>query len=143
MKLCWGVSRSCHTYLLQNVLAPESISLRVRLLTQSLGFFHGLLLSPSIEAAVAARLSARDIRTNMGSNLALIQEETNLDPWETNKTTIRAALRLKERKEIPSGDEWICAYLWKLLNEKLQYYYEGNIDEEMRTLTLINSLVVN
>ena len=60
VKLCWGISRGCHTYLLQNVLAPHSVSLRVRLLTQSWGFFHGLLSSPSREVSVAARISARD-----------------------------------------------------------------------------------
>ena len=141
--MSWGVSRSCHTYLLQNVLAPGSVSLRVRLLTQSLGFFHGLLSSPSKEAAVAARLSARDLRTNLGSNLALIREETNLDPWETDKATIQAALQFAEWREIPHGDEWRCEYLWKLLNQKLGFYYDGKVDEEKMTLELINSLVVN
>ena len=66
-----------------------------------------------------------------------------MDPWETDKSTIQAVLRLKERKEIPNGDEWRCGYLWKLLNERLHYHYMGNVDEEMRTLALINSLVVN
>ena len=143
VKLSWGISRSCHMYLLQNVLAPGSVSLRVRLLTQSLGFFHGLLSSPSKEAAVAARLSARDLRTNLCSNLALIREETGLDPWEMDKTTVQTALQSAEWREISLGDEWRCEYLWKLLNQKLQYHYDGRVDDENFTLILINSLEVN
>ena len=46
-------------------------------------------------------------------------------------------------KEIPAGDEWRCEYLGKLLNEMLYHKYNGNIDEEKKILTLINSLVAN
>ena len=119
------------------------VSLRVRLLTQSRGFFRGLLSSPSREVAVAARISARDIRTNLGSNLALIRRETNLDPWETDRLSVKSALHFAEMKEIPAGDEWRSEYLSKLLNEMLYHKYNGNIDEEKKILTLINSLVAN
>ena len=80
-KLAWRVPRSCHTYLVQGVLAPHVPSLRASLLSRFVGFFRGLLTSPSNEVTVLALLGARDIRSSLGSNLALIREMTGLDPW--------------------------------------------------------------
>ena len=95
--------------------------------------------SPSREAAVVARLTARDLQTNLGSNLALIREETNLDPWEMDK-----ALQLAERQKIPQGNEWRSEYLWKLLNQKLAFYImTEKFRKKKMTLELISSLIVN
>ena len=79
VKLAWGVPRGCRTYLLQQVLAPGVISLRVKLLTRFLGFFQNLVDNVSYEVSVVSRLAARDIRTNLGSNVSLIREDTQLD----------------------------------------------------------------
>ena len=46
-------------------------------------------------------------------------------------------------KEIPARDKWRCEYLGKLLQEMQDHKYKGNIDEEKKILTIINSLVVN
>ena len=70
-KLAWDVPRSCHTYLVQEVLAPHVYSLQASLLSHHVGFFRGLLTSPSSEVTVVALLAARDLRSNLGSNLAL------------------------------------------------------------------------
>ena len=80
-KLAWGVHRGCRTYLLQHVLAPHVTGLRVQILCRFRGFFRSLLASPSSELAVVARLAARDVRSSVGANLALIQRETGLNPW--------------------------------------------------------------
>ena len=143
VKLAWEVDRRCHTYLLQSVLASHSISLRVRLLSRFLKFFQSLLSSPSKEVSVAARIAARDIRTNLGSNLDIIKRESKLDPWESDRQSVQTALHFAELKEIPKEDEWRCEYLGKLLNERLQHSYEGNKNEESEIMTLIDSLVVN
>ena len=58
IKLAWDVHRACRTYLLQHVLAPNITSLRVSLLSRFLGFFRGLLNSPSHEVGVMSRLAA-------------------------------------------------------------------------------------
>ena len=54
-ELAWGVHWGCHSYLLQQVLAPHVTSLQVQILCRFLGFFHFLLASPSSEVAVVAR----------------------------------------------------------------------------------------
>ena len=80
-KLAWDMPRNCHTYMVQEVLAPHVVSLRANLLSREVGFFRSLLASPSNEVTVIALLAARDIRSNLGSNLALVRELTKLDPW--------------------------------------------------------------
>ena len=89
-KLAWDVPRSCHTYLVQTVLAPHVASLRASLLHREVGFFHGLLASPSSEVTVAALLAARDLRSNVGANLALGREVDGLDPWLVGRRELRA-----------------------------------------------------
>ena len=48
--------------------------LNVSLMMKLVAFFRSLLASPSGEVQVVARLAARDMRSNMGKNLALIRE---------------------------------------------------------------------
>ena len=98
VKLAWGVHWGCRPYLLQKVLAPGVQSLRVNLLLRFRSFFRSLLVSPSLEVQVAARLAARDIQSPVGSNLALLcQESGGLDPWTCSPGQLRAALlRLRQ-----------------------------------------------
>ena len=132
VKLAWEVDRRCHTYLL-----------KVRLLSRFLKFIQSLLSSPSKEVSVAARIAARDIRTNLGSNLDIIKRESKLDPWESDRQSVQTALHFAELEEVTKEDKRRCEYLRKLLNERLQHSYEGNKNEESEIMTLIDSLVVN
>ena len=68
--------RACHTYLVQEVLAPRVVSLRSSLLHRSVWFFRRLLVSPSHKVRPTALLAARDIRSNLAANLKLVKEET-------------------------------------------------------------------
>ena len=79
-KISWSVHQGCRTYLMQQVLAPYVTSLRVQIICKFRGFFRSLLVSPSNEVKVVARLAARDVRSSVGANLALISRETGLDP---------------------------------------------------------------
>ena len=81
-KLAWQVPRSCHTYLVQEVLAPHVPDLNMGLMLKFFGFFRSLLASPSSEVVVVALLAARDVRSSLGKNLALVREASGgLDPW--------------------------------------------------------------
>ena len=142
-KLAWGVHRGCRSYLLQQVLAPHVTSLRVQILCRFRGFFRSLLDSPSSEVAVVARLAARDVRSSVGANLALIRRETGLDPWAVGPGHLRAALLEADRVEVPPGEEWRIPYLWRLLSERLQAHYSADTETEKRLQELINSLVIN
>ena len=51
-KLVWDVPRGCHTYLVEEVLAPQVASLKASLLSKFVGFFRSLITSPSSEVMV-------------------------------------------------------------------------------------------
>ena len=72
-KLAWNVPLSCHTYLVEEVLAAGIANLEVSLLERFLGFFKSLLASPSQEMVVVALLASRDVRSTLGSNLTQLE----------------------------------------------------------------------
>ena len=142
-KLAWEVPRSCHTYLVQEVLAPHVADLNVCLLLKFVGFFRSLLTSPSSEVVVVALLAARDIRSNLGKNLALVRKATGLDPWVASTGQLRSALGRAERREVPKADFWRAGLLQKLLGERLQANYVADVEKENRLESLVSSLVQN
>ena len=101
-KLAWGVDRRCRTYLVQEVLAPPVPSLEAGLLSMFHWFFLSLLQSPSHEVSVVARLAARDIRSNLGSNLDLLVKKSNPDPWVGTWHEVRMALARTGQVEVPA-----------------------------------------
>ena len=142
VKLAWGVHRGCRTYLLQKVLAPWVQSLRVNLLMRFRSFFRSLLVSPSPEVQVAARLAARDIWSPAGSNLALLRQESGgLDPWICSPGQLRAAMLRSEAVPVSDTDRWRIPYLQRLLLQKQDHYYSGNVLNVKRIAGLIDSLV--
>ena len=142
-KLAWDVPWGCRTYMVQEVLAPHVVSLRANLLSREVGFFRSLLTSPSHEVTVLALLAARHIRSNLGSNLALVRELTKRDPWVEPRGALAAALVAADTRDVPEQDRWRLPYLQKLLAMRLQAYYSGEEDEVKRLQELINSLVIN
>ena len=144
VKLAWGVHRGCRTYLLQQVLAPDATSLRVNLLLRYRTFFRSLLTSPSPEVQVAVRIAGRDVRSSVGSNLAVIRKESGgLDPWTCSPGQLKAALLRAETVPVPAQDAWRIPYLRRLLVERTTHYYNGDTHEEERIQSLIDSLVIN
>ena len=117
--------------------------MKVKLLTRFLGFFHSLLSSPSKEIAVAVRLAARDVRSNLGSNVEWKREETTMDPWSINKSTLRSVLTLIETEMPAEADAWRVQYLASLLDQRLYHHYNSNKEMEARLSELIDSLVIN
>ena len=142
-KLAWDVPRDCHTYLVDEVLAPGVQSMKASLLSKFVGFFRSLITSPSSEVMVVAMLAARDVRSSLGKNLSLVRETTGLDPWVARSGQLRAALNLSDRREVPEMELYRVPLLQKLLGQRLQAHYMTNVEEEERLTALINSLVVN
>ena len=143
LKLCWDVPRACHTYFLHNLLAPELPSIRPSLLSRFHGFFLSLLENDSHECQVMARLAARDLRTNFGSNLRLLSEVTGLDPWSVSKQQMKAKLQQEDTVLTPPEDTWRVAYLEKLLCARQWAYYNNNTEDEIYINNLIDDLVKN
>ena len=121
----------------------ERPSLRTSLLNRSVGFFRGLLASPSREVTVMALLASRDVRSSLSSNLALVRELSGLNPWMAGPAHLRAALEAADRVPVPQQDSWRAPLLEKLLVARLQAYYAADKAEEKRLQDLISSLVKN
>ena len=117
--------------------------MKMAVLTRSLGFFHGLLTSPSQETQVLANLAARDMRSNLGSNVNLIKRETEVDPWLLSKGVCKQILTSKSITPVPLEELWRVRYLDTLVTNRLMSHYNGNEEEVQRLNNLINSLVIN
>ena len=143
IKLAWDVPRACRSYFLGTVLAPSTISVRSSLLSRSHGFFCSLLESPSHEVSTVARICARDLRSNLGSNLSLIQRETGLDPWVSSRLQMKDCLKTHVCSKVPTEDSWRPQFLVKLLSARLESHYGGDVEEVSRLTNMINGLVIN
>ena len=103
-------------------------------------FFLSLLQSSSPEVQVLTRISARDIRTNLGANLKAIKEETGLDPSLYGGQRLKKELLKSNINQVPESDIWRLGYLKKLLIRRAYAYYNGS-DEITEIENLIISLV--
>ena len=72
VKLTWGVPRSTYTYLVENVLASNFISLRHQVYGRFVNYFQGLFKSSSREVRHLARIVSRDIRSVGGGGFTVI-----------------------------------------------------------------------
>ena len=141
--LAWGVPRATHTYLVQQCLAPGATSARAEVLARFAGFYNGLRNSPSPEVRTVALLCGRDLRTTTGSNIRVVEEASGLSVWTSTTAQVRRAVRQKETVTVPPGDYWRLPYLRRLLEQRLQYHYRGDKEQESRVQSLIDSLCVN
>ena len=56
---------------------------------------------------------------------------------------LKQELLRAEHQEVPQQDWWRTAYLRKLLEQRLVAHYSGDLNQEERLESLINSLVIN
>ena len=88
-------------------------------------------------------LAARDMQSNLGSNLNLVQDMTGLDPWVAGRGNLHAKLESAVRSEVPVSDGWRAGCLRKLLSARLHAHFEADETEVERLQGLIKSLVTN
>ena len=144
LKLAWNTPRQTRSYLVQEILAPDIVPLKVELLLRQRKFFRNLLNSPSPEVVTAALLASRDIRTTLGKNLDLISRESGLDSWTSSRAELRKELLAKTKVSVPEGEMWRLPLLRKLLIRKLELQYSCNMEEEVENLnSQIYSLSMN
>ena len=95
------------------------------------------------KVGVVARLAARDIRSNLGSNVDLLRRETGLDPGTAGKSQVCRVLKEKNMVNVPEEEGWRVPYLQKFLSERLMAHYTKYVQGEKRLQGLVDSLVVN
>ena len=137
-KLVWKCPRATKTFLVQNLLAVDFIPVRVQLLTRFVKFFQQLLKCHSREIMVVANIVARDVRSTTGYNVAMLERETGLSPWDVTPGKFKEAF---PRVQVPHQDEWRIPYLRRLLKER--YTLENNMKDTDIITELIDSLCMS
>ena len=102
-----------------------------------------MFASPSYEVMVVALLASRDVKSNLGSNLAALKEKTKLDPWAAARRQLRICLEQSTRSEVPPKDFWRDPLIRKILIEIVEARYDGDNEMEEELSALANSLVSN
>ena len=95
-----------------------------------------------MEVAVMFGVVQRDIRTVTGSNIALIRQETGLDPISSFPWKVRLKLA-DSMSRVPEMDMWRLDYLAKLLIGRGEASYRVEDSVLLRLTTLIYSLCIN
>ena len=86
-----------------------------------------------------SRLSARDVRSNLGSNLSHIKRESQLDPWLFGGQRLKDELCVFHHVPVPETDTWRIGYMAKLQCERLLNHFNG-CDKDDHLDALIHSL---
>jgi hypothetical protein len=143
VKLAWPVPRSTRTYLLQQVLSSGITSAKVDILARYANFYRGLRKSPCPEVAVMANIVGRDIRSTTGSNLKLLEESSGLDLWVFDSSRIKVELGQRDIIDVPEQAQWRIKYLSRLLEQRQNHHYLGEVEQVKQMTDLIESLCIN
>ena len=131
VKLTWDVSRSTFTYIVENVLAANFVSLRHQAYARYVSFFQGMFKSSSKEVRHLVRIVARDVRSVTSRNVKLIESVSGLSPWDYSKW------RIKE-KLTKTNNEWRVGLLVKLLT--LRQNKQASFEDTTQVDGMIDSL---
>ena len=88
-------------------------------------------------------IAGRDLRSNTGSNLRVVQDSSGLDPWECSSVELKMMLHENEQVPVPGQDRWRLQYLATLLAQRQELHYLGAVEEEEKLTLLIDSLCIN
>ena len=112
IKLIWGVPRSTYTYLVENVLAADFVSLRNQVYGRYVSYFQNLFRSSSREIRHLVRIVSRDSRSVTCRNVEHLTALTGLSPWDYSSGRLKEKL---PRSMVPVGDWWRPGLLLKML----------------------------
>ena len=66
-----------------------------------------------------------------------------MDPWTTPPVVMKAKLRQECQTGVPQNDQWRLSYLQKLLNARIEAYFNCDDEQEEILSKLIESLIKN
>ena len=135
--------RATRTYLVQQFLSAGMTSAKVDILARYANFYRSLRKSPCPEVAVMANIVGRDLRSTTGSNMRLVEESSGLDPWIFDSSKLKVKLVNRELIDVPRQDEWRVKYLCRLLEQRQEYHYLGEVEQVNQVTDLIDSLCIN
>ena len=136
VKLCYGVTRSTYTYLVEGWLAADFIPLRNQVMSRYAGFYRKLLASPSREIRALARIVCNDPRSTTCKNLRLLSNMTGLSqPHMFSVHRIKACLPVKS---VPEKEKWRLGLLSSLFKMRSEKYLR--VEDTQSISSMIDSL---
>ena len=135
VKLTYGVPRSTHTYLVENLLAKNFLPVKTELMARFVNFFNSLVNSPSLEVQMMARMVRTNTRSTTARNLHLIQNESGLDSTNFTANDVRSSV---PRRPVPENQLWRISLLPKYLVQRKEM--ENNFLNTSYIGTSIDSL---
>ena len=117
VKLTWNVPRSTYTYIVENLLARDSRTLRNHIYSRYSKFFQNLLNSSSKEVSFLAKIVSHDSQSVTHNNIQLIEKASGCSPWDFSTWRIKTGLTIKP---IPANDEWRISLLSKMLEYRMK-----------------------
>ena len=112
MKLIWNVPRNTFTYIVDNVLAENSVSLKNQVYGRFTNFFKNLFKSSSKDVRHLVRIVSRDVRSVTSKNVEHLHTLTGLSPWDFSSSRIEDNL---PKAQVPDEDWWRLSLLKTLL----------------------------
>ena len=143
LKLAWGCPRGTRTYLVENILSCGAINAKTDILSRYAKFFKGLRESPSTEVSILCNLVSRDLRSTTGKNINFVNTVSRGNVWHDSMSKIKSGLKDFGFASVPEKEVWRVPYLETLLQQRQEWHYRGEIEEEEAVQSLIESLCVN
>ena len=135
VKLVNEVPRSTHTFIVEHFLADDFLPVQTELFSRYVKFSRSLQTSVSREVRILASLVSKDIQSNTGKNLAVIQRTCGFNPRSVSPTVIR---KHPVKTEVPALDQWRIPVLDNWL--KLRREMTVNLQNTENISLLIDAL---
>ena len=133
--LVHDVPRSCHIYLVQNVLAPEFLPIKTELMSRYTNFYRSVSTSASFELCLLSKIVCKDVRSTTKRNLSFIEHETSLDPCTASPQEVKSSVI---PNEVPRNQHWRLNLLQNLLDERRE---KNSLMEDTKIIShMIDSL---
>ena len=131
IKLIWHVPRNTFTYLLDNVLSADFVSLSHQVFGRYVSYFQKLFMSSSREVRHLARIVSRDARSVTYKNVQLLTTLSGYSPWDYSSGKILENL---PKAPVLALDWWRPSLLKKFLAMRGQGYAQERLNKMIDSL---------
>ena len=128
---------------MENILSCGAINAKTDISSRYAKFFKGLRESPSTEVSILCNLVSRDLRSTTGKNINFVNTVSRGNVWYDSMSKIKNGLKNFGSASVPEKEVWRVPYLETLLQQRQEWHYRGEIEEEEAVQSLIESLCVN
>ena len=136
VKLVYQVPRSTFTYLVEGFLASSQVTLRNQILSRYPGFYRKLLVSPSREVRMLAKMVSTDPRSSTCKNLKFLRTVAKHEQVEWfSSWRVRELLPVKS---VPENEKWRLGLLTHLMEMRLDKYLE--VKDSKQICAMVDSL---